>query len=102
LSQRQVGQACMLAREAPGRLAVPGQINDRQLFTHGLATPTMSLSCLYDRSMRLLSEAEIKLLSQPWRRARDRACARVRRSAPDRRCSPENPAARNLNSSTSL
>src|SRR5262245_13593467 len=60
LGQWQVGQPRMLAREAPGRLTVPGQINDRQLFTHNLATPTMSLPCLHDRSMRLFSEAEIK------------------------------------------
>src|SRR5262249_27897298 len=39
LGQRQVGQSRMLAREAPGRLAVPGQVNDPQLFTHDLTTP---------------------------------------------------------------
>src|SRR5262249_45162531 len=39
LGQRQVGQSRMLACEAPGRLAVPGQANNLQLFTHDLATP---------------------------------------------------------------
>src|SRR5215470_3576254 len=40
-SQRQVGQARTLAREAPGRLTVSGQGNNVQLCTHALATPAI-------------------------------------------------------------
>src|SRR5215510_8096536 len=58
LSQWQVGQSRVLAREAPGRLAVPGQINDRQLFTHDLATPTTVSGCALPPGRSLLAANE--------------------------------------------
>src|SRR5262245_7547393 len=43
LGQRQIGQACMLAREAPRGLTVPGQVNDGNRFAHAFL-PSATLS----------------------------------------------------------
>src|SRR5262245_20367107 len=40
LGQRQIGQSCVLAREAPRGLTVPGQVNDGKRFAHGFLLST--------------------------------------------------------------
>src|ERR1700730_5407973 len=42
--QRQIGSAGMLARQAPGGLAVPGQIDDRKRFSHDLLSLYQTIS----------------------------------------------------------
>src|SRR4030095_14916531 len=72
LGQRQVGQSRVLAREAPSRLAMPSQVNDRQLFTHALVTPTTVSGCAVAPGWSLLAAIEdigvLALASptQPW------------------------------------
>src|SRR5262249_44519045 len=42
LSQRQIGQSCVLSRETPRGLTVPGQVNDGKHFAHAVL-PSVTL-----------------------------------------------------------
>src|SRR6266404_6728648 len=44
LGQRQIGSPGMLTRQAPGGLAMPGQIDDRKRFSHDLLQPCQPIS----------------------------------------------------------
>src|SRR5215470_5018403 len=48
LGQGQIGQARMLAGEGPGRLTVPGKIENRQPFAHDLALLVGMVACRQD------------------------------------------------------